>query len=263
MDDLIEAAAQHVAEARRNRRVLTALPSIEPGDLHTGYRVLQAANARLVGEMGPVVGYKIGATTAHMRDYLGVAEPVFGEIFARTVQFLNGQVPLPAYRRLGIETEIAVVLGRDLSAGHRPYDRVSVASTIETVHAAVELVEDRYDDFRTIGPATLAADNFFGAGLALGRSRRLDAIGEIDKLSARTILDGVEVATGTSNALLGHPLDALAWFANRRAELGLGVPAGTTVTLGSITPVFWIERPMTVRIEIDALGAVDVHVEPS
>jgi 2-keto-4-pentenoate hydratase len=261
MDDLIEAAARHVVEARRGRRVLTALPGIERGDLRSGYRVLQAANALLVPEMGPVVGYKIGATTAHMREYLGVAEPVFGEIFARTVQFLNGQVPLARYRRLGIETEIAVVLGSDLTDSGVPHDRVSVASAIETVHAAVELVEDRYDDFRTIGAATLSADNFFGAGLALGRSRRLNAIEAIDKLSARTILDGVEVACGTSEALMGHPLDALAWFANRRAELGLSVPAGTTVTLGSITPVFWIERPMTARIEIEALGAVDVHIE--
>jgi 2-keto-4-pentenoate hydratase len=257
----IAAAARQVAEARSSRRVLTALPGVDPGDIDLGYRILQASNALLVPSMGPVVGFKIGATSKHMQDYLGVQEPVFGEIFASTVQFLNGQVPYPRFRRLGIETEIAVVLGADLPGTGAPYDRVAVAAAVETVHACVELVDDRYDDFRTIGAATLAADNFFGAGCALGRSRRPEAVGPLDRLRARTLLDGTEVGRGTSDALLGHPFDALAWFANCRARLGLPLAAGTMVTLGSITPVFWIERPMTARIEIGALGGVDVHIE--
>ncbi|WP_027135807.1 2-keto-4-pentenoate hydratase [Geminicoccus roseus] len=262
MDEMvIETAATQVAQARRQRTVLAGLPGIAPGDIASGYQVLQKANAMLVPDLGRVVAYKIGATSPYMRDYLGVSEPVFGEVFASTVQFVNGQVPFSRFRRLGIETEIAVVLGADLTATEARHDRASVAGAIESIHACVELVDDRYADFRTVGPATLAADNFFGAGCVVGRSRGPGSIERLDRLGARTILDGQEVASGTSDALLGHPLDALAWFANCRARLGLPVPAGTLVTLGSITPVFWLDRPLTARIEIEALGAVDVHVE--
>ncbi|WP_159710101.1 2-keto-4-pentenoate hydratase [Geminicoccus flavidas] len=260
MADPIEQAAEQVVQARRARQVLTSLPGIAPDDVDAGYRVMRAANTLLAADLGPVVGFKIGATSAHMREYLGVAEPVFGEIFARSVQFLNGQVPFSAYRRLGIETEIAVVLKDELRLD-RAHDRDSVAGAVETVHAAVELVEDRYDDFRTIGPATLAADNFFGAGLALGRSRPLGSVAALDRLSAVTLLEGREIGRGTSDALLGHPLDALAWFANCRARLGLPVSAGSAVTLGSITPVVWLERPQLASIEIETLGKVNVLVE--
>ncbi len=65
---------------------------------------------------------------------------------------------------------------------------------------------------------------------------------------------------GQGAALLGHPLDALAWIANKRARLGLGLAAGTFVTLGTITPVAWVEAPGAYRIEIEALGSVSVTV---
>ena len=262
MDDrVIGEAAERVARARLANDLLTTLDGIAPNDVAAGYRVMRQANERLVGTLGPIGGFKIGATTAHMREHLGVATPVFGEMFASTMQLLSGQVALSRYRRLGIETEIAVVLARELSASAGRWTRESVVASIESVHACVELVDDRYDDFKTIGVATLAADSFFNAGCALGRARRLDAIADLGRLSARTILAGKEVASGTSDALLGHPLDALAWFANARADLGLVTPAGAVVTLGSITPAFWVERPMIARIEIEDLGAVDVHVE--
>jgi 2-keto-4-pentenoate hydratase len=53
-------------------------------------------------------------------------------------------------------------------------------------------------------------------------------------------------------------MDALAWLANRRSSLGLGLEAGTFVSLGSITPVQWVEKPSSFRIEVEALGAVEV-----
>ena len=53
---------------------------------------------------------------------------------------------------------------------------------------------------------------------------------------------------------------ALAWLATRRSSLGLGLAAGTFVSLGSITPVQWVEVPGVWRIEVEALGAVTVAV---
>ena len=77
-------------------------------------------------------------------------------------------------------------------------------------------------------------------------------------MTARTFRDGSLLATGRSDALLGHPLDALAWLANRRGRLGLGLAAGTFVSLGTITPVVWVDGPASFHIEVEGLGSVDV-----
>ena len=83
---------------------------------------------------------------------------------------------------------------------------------------------------------------------------------DLAALTARTFHDDRLLAEGRSDALLGHPLDALAWLANWRSSLALGLTAGQFVSLGTITPVHWVEAPGTYRIAVEALGEVAVVV---
>jgi 2-keto-4-pentenoate hydratase len=226
--------------------------------LEDGYAVQQRANAALEEHLGPRVGHKIGGTTAPMRAYINVPEPVAGEIFATIAHPAGARLKLRDYVRPGVETEIAVRLGSDLPARGQPYTREEAAEAVDAVMAAIEVVDDRYEDFRAVGAATLVADNAFDAGSLLGEPvRGLSAL-DTGGLRARTLKDGKQVAEGLSDLLMGHPMDALAWLANRRSDLGLGLEAGSFVSLGSITPVQWVERPGAYRIEVEGLGAVEV-----
>jgi len=251
-------AAEAVVHSRLGRRRLARLAEIDT--LEEGYAVQQLANHRLVPHLGEVVGHKIGGTTETMRRYINVPEPVAGEVFASQCHPSGATVRRADYVRLGIETEIAVRLGKELPSRERSYLRGDVADAVASVHAAVELVDDRYDGFATIGGPTLIADNAFDAGSLLGEPvaewRDLD----LGALTARTLRDGILLATGCSDALLGHPLDALAWLASRRSQLGLGLSAGTFVSLGTITPVVWVDGPREFRIEVEGLGSVTVMV---
>lgn len=254
----IDAAARRVVEARLARRKLDRLAAL--ATLEDGYRVQQRANALLEATLGRRVGHKIGGTTEAMRRYLRVPEPMAGEVFAGQIRPDGAVVRRDGHVRLGVETEIAVRLGRDLPARARPYRRAEVAEAVSEVMAAVELVDDRYEDFASVGAATLIADNAFDAGSVLGAPVRDWAGLELDALEARTYRDGRPVASGLGAALLGHPLDALAWLASRRSALGLGLAAGCFVSLGSVTPVQWVDAPASYRIEVDRLGAVRVGV---
>jgi 2-keto-4-pentenoate hydratase len=254
----LEEAAASVVSARLGRRRLARLAGVVT--LEEGYAVQQLANRRLELELGQRVGYKIGGTTEAMRRYINVPEPVAGEVFASQCHRSGAMVRRADYVRLGIETEIAVRLGEELPSRDRPYQRGDVADAVASVHAAIELVDDRYDGFTTIGGPTLIADNAFDAGSLLGEPvadwRGLD----LGALTARTFRDGTLLATGLSDALLGHPLDALAWLASRRSRLGLELSAGTFVSLGTITPVVWVDGPGEFRIEVEGLGSVGVMV---
>jgi 2-keto-4-pentenoate hydratase len=254
--DRIEAAATLVARARLERTPLPRLDAL--ATLEDGYAAQQRANAALEERLGPRVGHKIGGTTGPMRAYINVPEPVAGEVFATIVHADGARLRIGDYRRAGVETEIAVRLARDLPPRDEPYTPEDVAEAVDAVMAAIEVVDDRYEDFRTVGAPTLVADNAFDAGSILGDPARGLAPLDTGRLRARTLIDGREVATGTSDALLGHPMDALAWLANRRSALGLGLEAGGFVSLGSITPVQWVAAPARYRIEVEALGAVEV-----
>ncbi len=257
-EDGIDAAAAAVAEARLAARPLAPLAGL--ATVEDGYRAQALANARLEAALGARAGHKIGGTTAAMRAYLNLAEPVAGEVFAAGLHQPGATVQAGAYRRLGIETEIAVRLGSDLAPVDGPCTREAAGAAVAEMMAAIELVDDRYLDFRTIGAPTLVADNAFDAGVVLGAPASGWRDLPLDRLAARTLLDGELVGSGRSDALLGHPLDALAWLATCRARLGLSLAAGSFVSLGSITPVHWVAAAGRFRIEVEGLGAVELAV---
>lgn len=255
----IEEAAGIVVEARLARRRLGKLPErLGVRTLEDAYAVQRRANELLEPRLGPRVGHKIGGTTAPMRRYINVPEPVGGEVFASTVHSSGVTLRLADHVRPGIETEIAVRLGKALPSRSAPYTREEVADAIQALMASIEIVDDRYEGFQAVGAATLVADNAFDAGCVLGEPvtdwRRLD----LGRLRARTFVDGKLVDEGTADALYGHPLEALRWLADRRSTLGLGLEAGTFVSLGSITAVQWLDRPAEARIEVEGLGEVAV-----
>lgn len=257
-EQVLAATAERVAACRLKREPLPGLDGV--ASLLDGYAVQERANALLAPHLGHRVGHKIGGTTETMRRYIRAPEPLAGEIFEHQVHKDGATVARADFVRLGIETEIAVRLVRPLPPRPSPYTRAEVSEAVGGMMAAIELVDDRYVDFTTVGAATLVADNAFDAGSLLGSPapdwRRLD----LAALAASTFEDGTLLATGRSDALLGHPLDALAWLANHRSALGLGLAAGSFVSLGSITPVHWVTRPATFCIAVESLGEVGVTV---
>ena len=256
-EETVETLAQEVVAARRALHPLHAI--LPPTPLDDGYRVQTAANTLLEQELGPRVGHKIGGTTPAMRKYILVPEPVVGAVFATCVHPSGTTLRIGDYVRAGVETEIAVRLGRPLPPRRQPYGREEAAAAVDALMAAIEIVDDRYTDFRAVGAATIVAGNSFGAALLLGEPRRDFLSLDLAGLKARTIRNGEELATGTAEALMSHPMEAVAWLANQRSSIGDGLAAGTIITLGSITPVFWIDQPGSWRIEVEALGAVEVR----
>ena len=206
--------------------------------------------------LGPVAGHKIGCTTAVMQAYLGIKNPCAGGVHATTVHEGHARVRHRDYVRVGVECEIAVRLGADLGPASAPFDRVRVAASVEAVLAAMEIVDDRYRDYRTLDVPTLIADDFFNAGCVLGppitRWRDLD----LPALTGVTRLNGAEAGRGEGRAVMGHPFEALAWLANLRARLGLGLRAGEFVLLGSVVETRWVGPGDEVAVAIEGLGEV-------
>ncbi len=253
----IDGAAQRLARARLEGASLGALPATaRPGDQAEAYAVQERLHAILSNAgQGHVVGHKIGCTTEVMQDYLKIDNPCSGAIFDGLAQQGEGEFAHGDYQHLGVECEIAVSLAADLPGGH-VYDRDSVGDAVRTVMAAIEVVNDRFIDYRSIDTPTLIADDFFAAGCVLGRPvtdwRALD----LTTLSGRMAIDGKEVGKGVGGDILGHPFAALAWLANRRAEAGLPLRAGEFVLLGSLVQTQWVERGAVVEVEIAELGRV-------
>jgi 2-keto-4-pentenoate hydratase len=257
MDNIL-AAAKTIAAARRNRTALTSLAEIAPPDEAAGYRIQRAVHDLLLPQFGAMVGYKIGCTSAVMQQYLGIPHPCAGGVFAKGVYDSGVTLRAKDFVRVGVECEIAVRLARDLPASQAPFTADTVAQAIEAYHPAIEIVDDRYEDWQTIGAPTLVADDFFAAGCVLGPAVARSAAPDLLEVTGCAIVNGIEVSRGTGADVLGHPHHALAWLANHLAAEGRGLHAGQIVLTGSLVKTLWLSAGDGVTMDLSRLGKVTV-----
>ena len=252
-------AAQAIAAARFANNALPALSAdIAPQSLTEGYDVQQALSALLQPRLGALVGYKIGCTSAVMQQYLAIAHPCAGNIFASRVHGSGVTLRAGDYVRVGVECEIAVRLGRDMLPGGAPLTEDSVAQAIDCYYPAIEIVDDRYAKWETLGAPTLVADDFFAAGCVLGKPVPRSALADLRDVRGCALINGQEVAAGTGADVLGHPHLALRWLAEHLASRGQGLRAGQIVMTGSLVKTLWLGAGDNVKMVFTGLGEVEL-----
>jgi 2-oxo-3-hexenedioate decarboxylase/2-keto-4-pentenoate hydratase len=261
MDKTLQ-AAKAIAAARRDRTPLQALAAeIAPQDEAEGYRIQDAVHDLLAADVGPLVGYKIGCTSAVMQRYLGIPHPCAGGVFANGVHASGVRLRHGDFVRVGVECEIAVRLARDLVASGSAFTADSVAPAIDAYHPAIEIVDDRYAEWQTLGAPTLIADEFFAAGCVLGEPVSRAAAPDLLDVIGRASIHGVEAGRGTGADVLGHPHHALAWLANHLAASEKHLRAGQIVLTGSLVKTLWLNAGDSAVMELSGLGNVAATFE--
>jgi 2-keto-4-pentenoate hydratase len=253
----IQAATETIAAARRGRTPLGPLAAdAAPQTEAEGYRIQDALHDLLKADFGARVGYKIGCTSAVMQRYLDIPHPCGGGVFARGVHASGVSLPATDFVRVGVECEITVKLARDLPASQAPFTADSVAQAIEAYMPSIEIVDDRYVEWETMGAPTLVADDFFAAGCVLGKPVTRAAAPDLLRVQGRALINGVEAGEGTGADVLGHPHNALAWLANHLAAEGKSLRAGEIVLTGSLVKTIWLKAGDRVEMQLDGLGTV-------
>ncbi|WP_024510420.1 fumarylacetoacetate hydrolase family protein [Bradyrhizobium sp. ARR65] len=259
MDRVVE-AAKVIAGARRAREKLKPLPAkIAPRDEAEGYQVQRAVHDLLLPESGALVGYKIGCTSSVMQEYLNVPHPCGGGVFERGVHRSGVKLAASDFVHVGVECEIAVELSRDLSAGEAPFTAEWVGEAIEAYMPAIEIVDDRYEQWETLGAPTLVADDFFAAACVLGEPVGRYAAPDVREVAGRALINGAEAGSGRGADVLGHPHNALAWLANHLAAEGKSLHKGQIVLTGSLIRTVWLNPGDRVVMELAGLGKVEAE----
>src|ERR1700681_510379 len=106
----IRAAAKTIAAARRHRTPLPPLAGdAAPRTEDEGYRIQDAVHDLLAADLGALVGYKSGCTSAVIQQYIGIPHPCGGGVFAKGVYESGVTLSAKDFVRVGVECEIAVL----------------------------------------------------------------------------------------------------------------------------------------------------------
>jgi 2-keto-4-pentenoate hydratase len=197
------------------------------------------------------IGWKVGLTAKPIQQQFGFHEPVFGCILESR---RSGHVFRPAdLIKPGFEPELCLRIARPL-AGDVTMEEVRRA--IDVIHPSLEIIETRGDLSAQI--AVAIADNAQQKTIILGNSVPLGEL-ELENVAATIRINGKTVATGRGDAVLGNPLNSVAWLARKLPEFGRGIRAGDLIMSGSFTRQFPIEPGDHVHADFAGIG--DVRTE--
>lgn len=252
-----ESAARALCEARAARRRLSRLPQeLTPRTTDEAEAICEAFARRLEQPLG---GWKIGATDPAVPVKLGLERPFCGPIPAHHVYESGAVVPWHDLLRPVVEAEIGLRLGRDLPARVQPYTREEVADAIATLHPGIEIPESRLAGDHPHGALGMVADLGYAGRYVLGPGVADWHTIPRERLEARLLINGREVARGSAAKAFGHPLDGVLWLANHRSQrFGDGLRAGDIVSTGSLTGIHWTRPGDVVVADYGDMGSVSV-----
>ncbi|MDA9008713.1 fumarylacetoacetate hydrolase family protein [Alphaproteobacteria bacterium] len=263
--NLVDEAASIILSERKQSSIVRAFPPhLTLVNEQIAYEVQDLVHEKMaLSGCGPIAGYKIGCTTQVMQGFLGIDQPCAGSMNENQLFETKARFCASDYIKPAIECELAVVMGRDLvlASDREVFVVEQVKKAVAGVMIAIEFVDDRYDDFSALGVNRLIADDFFNVASIAGAPNLSWENLDLRSIEGRGYVNGTLLGKGVGGDILGDPLEALTWLANKLAERGKMLKAGDRVTLGSVVETYWVKPGDHIKVEFDGLAPVEVFVD--
>ena len=262
MSTEIQRAAQVLSEQYRSNQLFILPDELIPASIDEAYSIQRQFQTDISRDQGPIAGYKLAYTTAILQHANGVNEPCMGIMLANNIRRSPCTLAAANFVQVGIECEVAARLGNDLPPSGAPYDRDKVSGAVESLMTAFEVIDNRRTPGleQSVQFITGVAANIYNAGVVLGSPvtdwRAIDLVSAYGSMD----INGEKVGDGHGSDVMGHPLEPLAWLANKLAEQGLGLSAGMVIITGSIVSPKFLEAGDKASISIEGLGSAELNV---
>jgi len=161
------------------------------------------------------------------------------------------QVPARYAVGLGIEGELAIRLGRDLS--DTP-DIVEIRAAIDAWLPAIELCDTRLEEDARVDPLLRLADQQLNRALILGEPFLLVDLPEWTRQPVVLEVNGHKQLAATGSHPFVDPLASLPWLARHAAEQNTPLRAGDLIATGSWTGLYWASWGQRIDVGFGKFG---------
>lgn len=205
-----------------------------------------------------IIGKKIGLTSKGIREQIGVFEPDYGTLTNRGLIIGKEELDLSTLIEPKIEPELVFILKDDLKGPVvTPWD---VISATEGVMPALEIVDTRFDSWNFKIFDTVADSASYAKIVVGDKMTKLDDL-DLSIIGMASYKNGELIDTASGAAVMGNPINAVVWLANKMIEFGSYLKKGEVILSGSFTPVFPIEAGDYVNVSFDRIGSVTLKAK--
>lgn len=191
-----------------------------------------------------------------MQQQMGVDEPDSGVLLDDMLVPSGSELNLDDFVAPRVETEIAFRPGRHLRGPDA--DAQAAREAVSEAFLALEVIDARFGAWQ-ITLEDSVADNASAARAVVGTAVLLRADLDLCAEELTLSINGESTATGEGRAVLGNPLNAVAWLARRLDEYGAGLRAGDLVLPGSVHASLPLEAASEIRASSPHLPPVSLR----
>jgi len=254
--DLHVTIAQELESARVSRNALAPLSERWPEmSVADAYAIQQLGLQQRLTGGAHLRGRKIGLTARPMQKQLGVDQPDYGYLLDDMVFSDGATLAAATWIAPRVEPELAFIMGRRLEGPG--VTAAEVLRATEFVLPALELIDSRIANWK-IKLVDTIADNASSAAVILGGNPILPSAVNLRHVPTVFSKNGEIVETGVGAAVLGNPVNAVAWLANALGAFGVALEEGDIVLAGSFTASVPLAAGDRFSAEFGTLGQLSV-----
>ncbi|MEM8924084.1 MAG: fumarylacetoacetate hydrolase family protein [Actinomycetota bacterium] len=260
-EDERRAAAAALYKAELTREWIDPVTITYPGaDITDAYAIGRYVTEAKVADGRIVKGHKVGLTSKAMREMTGATEPDYGTLFDNFFLDEGSAVSMSTLNRPLVEVELVFVLAEDL--GGPDVNALDVIRATDFIVPAFEVVDGRYGrSGADMGGVVDSIADAASCGFVMvgGNPVRLADV-DIRQIGATLWKNGVVEDSGMASAVMGNPINAVAWLARKLHEFGVTMQAGHAVLSGSFIRANRIAPGEAWSAEFTGLGTISFSV---
>ncbi|MEM7797550.1 MAG: 4-oxalocrotonate decarboxylase [Chloroflexota bacterium] len=227
-------AAEMLNSAHRTHKQVPSLKKTFPEmEIEDAYHIQEIQVKQRIEGGAKIKGYKVGLTSKVMQDLAGIDEPDYGFLMDDMFIPEASTIDLNRFFWPNVEIELAFVMKESLVGPN--INAADVIRATDFVLPAIELVEKRVTERN--GVVDTIADLASCAAVVLGGNPMKLTDFDIRDVHGAVFKNGEHVTEGSSMAVMGNPVNAIAWLANKLHEFGVAFEAGHTILSGSFIRV--------------------------
>lgn len=202
-----------------------------------------------------IVGKKIGLTSRAMQEMLGVNEPDYGHLMHSMMRQDGEVLPIEQFIEPRLESEIAFVLKEDLVGPN--VTAADVFEATDYVIPAFEVIDSRIANWDIKFEDTVADNGSSARAILGGQPTRLTNV-DLSHVGMNVFKNGKLIDQAAGAAVMGNPLEAVAWLANALSEFDIKLLKGEVILSGALAKAVPVEKGDSFKAEFAHIGAVEV-----
>lgn len=237
MEDKIKRAGRLMYEEFQNGVPFSMLEENRPVNIDEAYAMQnEYMNLRVKNNSDGFSGYKIAFTTDIMQKHFGMDQPAYGRILTSNVFESPHYFNSADFGRLGVECEIAITIGKDISLKSDEINKNIVFDSVESIALSFEIIDPGQNKMESLSVFDIIATNVAGAGVLKGNQIKNWKNIDIPNSKCQLMIAGQTVGTGYGKDVDGHPVLPIIWLAKKLSDQGNYLKAGDIVVTGSMLP---------------------------